>query len=119
MPDLGCSTDSYSSSSHSDSIHKPVIGQTVDDDDDGGDDTKKKPNTGKSPLRKDTSHSEADDDEDEPTTKQARNEGNKEVMMKKTSLHKSPSSYVFKSGITPNLMTGHTGYLTFATLFPE
>ena len=147
MPDLGhqrtgvadqtSSTGSTSSDvGGGDSFHRPVIGQIVEDS--SNDVAKKKPTRvqhmsgsdghaaaavadGSAIDEQEVNQGKSDQDGEEPASKQARTDGisNADPVPRKSGSHRScSSSYVFKSGITPNQMTGHTGYLTFATMFP-
>lgn len=58
-----------------------------------------------------------DPNDDRPYSKKGRYDHKSSISFNKEYIGKSGASYVFKSGVGPVTMPGHTGYLTFATLF--
>ena len=109
MPDLGYTTTEDSEKGVIDvggSYHHPEVGhlepvvvRNIDNDD--GD--------------------EYEDEEDNKSSKKAKHHEDKDgsKTIKTTSGDKPQPTFFFKSGLAPMQMPGHTGYLTFATLFPQ
>lgn len=93
VADLG-SEDSSSSSVLTDSVHVPIVGTFINSEE----------------------QINADDDELQSPNKKYKSQARDKYGKSKEKVHKG-LSYIFKSGVPPMVMPGHTGYLTFATLY--